>query len=84
MTEETENEIQVENATLQLVSQEDLRTVEYALYLLREDEKDPEKKASFKRVEDAIWNITNHCGVDGIASKELMTCYFPEKVKESA
>lgn len=76
-------EIQVDNATLYLVSQADLRTVDYEIYLLIEKETDPEKKTALENVHAAFWEITNHRGVDGIASLELMQSYFPEKIKEN-
>lgn len=77
-------EIDVPKATLVLVSQGDLRAVQYALYLLSEDETDSAKKTAYKNVEDALHEITNHCGADGIASRELMQEYFPEKFSEAA
>jgi len=65
-------EIDVPNASLLLVSQDDLRTVQYQLHLLSHTETDPAKLKSFKNVEDALWQISNHYGTDGIASLEIM------------
>lgn len=66
----------VKDARLRLVSQADLRKVQYHLGQWADREDDPEVKAAFRNVENAIWDITNHYGFDGIASRELMQEYF--------
>lgn len=53
---------------VKICSQADLCHAAYALYLAKEQETDPQKKAMLERVEDALHDITNHTGVDAIAS----------------
>ena len=65
----------IKKANVQLVSQGDLRTASYALYLAEENEKDEEKKAALKRVQDALWQITNFYGVDAVGSYEVLKEY---------
>ena len=65
-------EVIIPAATVQLVSQSDLRTASYAIYLAAESERDGEKRAALKRVEDALWQITNFGGADAIGSYEVL------------
>lgn len=69
------DERQIENANLVLCTQADLCDAQYALYLAAEDEKDEKKKAAFERVQDALHQITNHFGVDGIGNLDLLKEY---------
>jgi hypothetical protein len=69
------DERQIENANLVLCTQADLCDAQYALYLAAEDEKDEKKKAALERVQDALHQITNHRGVDGIGNFDLLKEY---------
>lgn len=69
------DERQIENANLVLCTQADLCDAHYALYLAEKNEKDEAKKAALKRVQDALHQITNHFGVDGIGNFDLLKEY---------
>lgn len=72
-------EITVEKANIIVCSQEDLRNVEYALYLLGEKETDPKKKESFHNVGLALNAITNFYGDDALGSRQVLSEYYPDK-----
>lgn len=77
MTETTKagDERQIEFANLVLCTQADLCDAHYALYLAAGSEKDENKKAALERVQDALHQITNHFGVDGIGNFDLLKEY---------
>lgn len=55
-----------------VLSQADLCAAQYALYLAGEREADPERKAALSRIENALHDITNHTGIDAIASDAIV------------
>lgn len=67
--------VNIKNTRLILSSQADLCAAMYALYSAGEDEKDEKKKQSLRNVEDALNQITNHYGVDGIGNFDLLKEY---------
>jgi len=66
------DEFRMDGANLILCTQADLCDAQYALYLAAEDEKDEKKKAALERVQNALHEITNHFGVDGIGNYDLL------------
>jgi hypothetical protein len=62
--------------TVAVLSQDDLCAALYALYLASEREDcSAETNAKLNRVMDALGDITNHTGIDAIAS-DAMARYF--------
>jgi hypothetical protein len=69
------DEFRMDGANLILCTQADLCDAQYALYLAEEDEKDEQKKAALHRVGDALHQLINHFGVDGIGNFDLLKEY---------
>lgn len=57
---------------VKVLSQGDIRHAHYELDHLVDQEEDPAKKQSLKNVCDALWDMTNYCGVEAIASDAIV------------
>lgn len=69
------DEFRMDDVNLILCTQADLCDARYALYLAEEDEKDERKKAALRRIGNALHQLTNHFGVDGIGNFDLLKEY---------
>lgn len=78
-----ENETELLEVHVKILSQRDLRAAWLALTLLGDDEKDAQTASSLRRVRNALWDITNLYGIDAIGSDAIIGDheYLPRKTK---